>query len=192
MTEAGAAAAAQLVDEARTEADARLRRAHEIKETAVRSADELLEHVHRERAAAAAELARAREEAAAIRRQAAVERDRMVVEATDIRTQRDDARESLRRLGDRVGEALRAVVGPLPEDMTAGAVRTGRDAGVRTVLVDNIVADPPTHEGAPGGVASAGAAAGLRAEGGANGSPSEPVAVRAPVGRLPAMVRGFR
>jgi hypothetical protein len=178
MTEAGAAAAAQLVDEALTE-------------TAVRSADELLEHVRGDRAAAAAELARAREEAAAIRRQAAGERDRMAVEAAGIRTQRDDARESLRRLGDRVGEALRAVVGPLPEDIPVGAARTGRgpgrDVGVRTVLVDNIVADPPPDEG----VAGDGASAGLRAEGAPNRSLPEPVAVRAPVGRLPAMVRGF-
>jgi cell division septum initiation protein DivIVA len=195
MTEAGAAAAAHLVDEARAEADARLRKAHEITETAVRSADELLEHVRGDRAAAAAELARAREEAAAIRRQAAGERDRMAVEAAGIRTQRDDARESLRRLGDRVGEALRAVVGPLPEDIPVGAARTGRgpgrDVGVGTVLVDNIVADPPPDEGAHEGVAGDGASAGLRAEGGPNRSLPEPVAVRAPVGRLPAMVRGF-
>jgi hypothetical protein len=191
MTEAGAAAAAQLVDEARAEADARLRRAHEIKESAVRSADELLEHARRDRAAAAAELARAREEAAAIRRQAAAERDRMAAEAADIRAQRDDARESLRRLGDRVGEALRAVVGPLSEEVTVDAARTGRDAGVRTVLVDNIVADPPPREGAHEDASPAGDGGNLRAEGGPNGSPPEPVAVRAPVGRLPAMVRGF-
>src|SRR5215213_7808261 len=43
MTEAGAEEAERIIAEARAEADARLRKAHDIKEMAVRSADELLE-----------------------------------------------------------------------------------------------------------------------------------------------------
>jgi cell division septum initiation protein DivIVA len=169
MTDAGAAEAERIVDEARTEADARLRKAHEIKEMAVRSADEILEHVRRDRAAAAAELDRARGEAAAIRREAAVDRDRIAAETEDLRRQRDDARASLRRLGDRIGEALQAVVGPLPEQLPADAAGTtaqDRQQGtrVRTVMVDNIVADPPPLDGARDGAALAGVAAGARAE----------------------------
>jgi cell division septum initiation protein DivIVA len=170
MTDAGAAEAARIVEEARAEVDARLRRAHEIKEMAVRSADEILEHVRRDRAAAAAELDRAREEAAAIRREAAVDRDRAAAETEDLRRQQDDARESLRRLGDRIGEALHAVVGTLPEQIPADAPGDAAQdpqpgTRVRTVLVDNIVADPPPLDGAHDGAALAGVAAGPRAEG---------------------------
>ena len=157
MTEAGAGEAERIVAEARAEADARLRKAHEIKEMAVRSADEILEQGRRDRTAAAAELERAREQAAEILREAAAERDRVAAEAEDVRRQRDDAREALLRLGDRIGDALHAIVGQLPgpapaEDAdTTAQVRTQPpvpDGRVRTVMVDNIVADPPPADDA--------------------------------------------
>jgi hypothetical protein len=174
MTEAGAAEGARLVAEARAEADARLRKAHEIKEMAVRSADEILEHGRRDRAAAAAELDRAREQAAEILHAAAAERDRVAAEAEAVRRQRDDAHEALRRLGDRIGEALQAVVGRLPDPTGADAAGSaaaeparvaGTSARRRTVMVDNVVADPPPVEGGRDDAAMAGASAGPRAEG---------------------------
>ncbi|WP_324273077.1 hypothetical protein [Blastococcus brunescens] len=59
LTEAGAREAERIVADARTEADARLRKAHQIKELAVDAADELLEHARRDRATAAAAIDRA-------------------------------------------------------------------------------------------------------------------------------------
>lgn len=166
LTDAGAEEAERLVTDARTEADARLRKAHEIKEHAVRSGDEILEHA---RGVAAAQVERARAEAAAILREATAERDRLAEEAVlerqrataeateqlagvraevaDLRRQRDDARESMRRLTDRIGEALRAVVGDLPGDEVAERPQ------VRTVMVDNVVADLPPLAAAPDGPA---------------------------------------
>ena len=52
LTEAGAEEAERLLAEARTEADARLRKAHEIKELAVVAADELQDQARRLRAEA--------------------------------------------------------------------------------------------------------------------------------------------
>src|SRR5918997_3970728 len=77
LTEAGAQEADRILAEARTEADARLRKAHEIKQMAVASADEMLEHARRERAAAAAQVDRARSEAEQILEAAAAERQRL-------------------------------------------------------------------------------------------------------------------
>jgi cell division septum initiation protein DivIVA len=140
LTEAGAHEAERIVAEARTEADARLRKAHEIKEAAIASADEILEDARRERAAAAAAMERARAEAAEILRQAAVERDRLAAEGTrereeavaaadahlasvragvdDLRRQRDETRGSLHVLNDRIGEALQALAAVVPEDLS--------------------------------------------------------------------------
>jgi cell division septum initiation protein DivIVA len=139
LTEAGAEEADQLLAEARTEADAWLRKAHEIKEIAVVAADELQTHARKLRAEAAADLEKARQRAAELLREAAVERERLDAEATrerervaaaaaahladvqaevdDLRRQRDQARQSLRGLTDRIGEALQAVAATVPDDM---------------------------------------------------------------------------
>jgi cell division septum initiation protein DivIVA len=133
LTEAGAREAERILAEARTEADARLRKAHEIKELAVVSADELQVQAHRLRAEANGYIDKAKQEAAELLRGAAAERDRLAVEAArerdrvaaaaearlalvqaevdDLRRQRDQARQSLRGLTDRIGEALQAVAG---------------------------------------------------------------------------------
>lgn len=138
LTDAGAQEAERIVADARTEADARLRKAHEIKQMAVDAADELLAQARRDRAAAAAQVERATTEAAEILRQAASERDRLAAlaaqereradvaaaarladvqaEVDELRRQRDQARQSLRGLTDRIGEALQAVADMVPED----------------------------------------------------------------------------
>jgi hypothetical protein len=178
LTEAGAQEAERILAEARTEADARLRKAHEIKEMAVASADELLEHAGRERAAAAAQVERARAEAEEILRAAELERQRLDEEGAqarqradraatehllavqqqveDVRRQRDEARQSLRRLTDQIGQAIQAVLGTMPE---VPPVRDGNGTpDLRAVpsvrLVDNIVADAaPAHDGGGDGPA---------------------------------------
>ena len=167
LTEAGIQEAEQILAEARTEADARLRKAHEIKEMAVASADELLEHARRERAAASAQVDRARAQAEEILEAAARERQRLDDEAAqareradraatehllavqqqvdNLRRQRDEARQSLRRLTDQIGEAIKAVLGTLPEAPPAAAAPELRS--VR--MVDNIVADDRSAEESP-------------------------------------------
>ena len=139
ITEAGAQNAERVIAEARTEADARLRKAHEIKEMAVGTADELLEQARRDRAIAGASIERARTAAAEILKQAAAEREqqdaqaaaereRAVAAATaelaavqnevdELRRQRDDVRQALWGLTDRLGEALEAVAAMAPEDL---------------------------------------------------------------------------
>ena len=139
MTEAGAQEAERILAEARTEADARLRKAREIKELAVVTAAELKDQARRLRAEANGYVDRARHEAAELLRAAAAERDRLAAEAArerdrveaaaavrlaevqaevdDLRRQRDEARQSLRGLTDRIGEALQAVAATAPEDM---------------------------------------------------------------------------
>jgi cell division septum initiation protein DivIVA len=139
MTEAGAQEAERLVAEARTEADARLRKAHEIKELAVAAAHELKDQARHLRAEATAVLEQARREAAECLREAAAERERLdhetarerdrvaaaaaerlagvQAEVDNLWRQRDQARQSLRGLTDRIGEALEAVAAALPDDM---------------------------------------------------------------------------
>jgi cell division septum initiation protein DivIVA len=139
ITEAGAHEAERVIAEARTEADARLRKAHEIKEMAVGSADELLEQARRDRAIAAASIERARTAAAEILKQAAVEREQLAAQAAaereravaaataelaavqnavdELHRRRDDVRQTLRGLTDRLGEALQAVAAMAPEDL---------------------------------------------------------------------------
>ncbi|SOD98498.1 hypothetical protein SAMN06272739_1929 [Blastococcus haudaquaticus] len=150
LTEAGAREAERIVAEARTEADARLRKAHQIKEMAVDAADELLDHARRDRAAAAAERDRAKGEAAEILRQAAAERERLAelaaqerdraaadasarladmgAEVDELRRQRDQARQLLRGLTDRLGEALQAVADMAPPDRPRTHVMHGNVA----------------------------------------------------------------
>ena len=150
MTEAGAQDADRLIAEARTEADARLRKAHEIKEQAVRAADDLLVQANQDRAAAAAAVEQARAEAAEILREAAADRDRLAVQAAqqreeaaevataalvaiqaevdDLNRQRDRARQTLRGLTDRLGEALQAVADMVPQDVPRTHVVRGNVA----------------------------------------------------------------
>jgi len=150
MTEAGAQDADRLIAEARTEADARLRKAHEIKEQAVRAADDLLVQANQDRAAAAAAVEQARAEAAEILREAAADRDRLAVQAAqqreeaaevataalvaiqaevdDLYRQRDRARQTLRGLTDRLGEALQAVADMVPPDVPRTHVVRGNVA----------------------------------------------------------------
>ena len=138
MTEAGAQEAERILAEARTEADARLRKAREIKELAVVTAAELKDQARRLRAEANGYVDRARHEAAELLREATAERDRLAAEAArerdrveaaaavrlaevqaevdDLRRQRDEARQSLRGLTDRIGEALQAVAGTGPDE----------------------------------------------------------------------------
>jgi colicin import membrane protein len=89
---AGEAGAEQIRADARREADARLRKAHEIKQMAVDTSDRLRETARQLRAEAAAELDRARAEGAAeldraragaaqLRAEAQAERERLVAEA---------------------------------------------------------------------------------------------------------------
>jgi hypothetical protein len=129
MVEAAAEEGDRLRAEARLEADARLRKAHQIKELAADTADEMRELAERDRAQAAAALQRARAEAAELVRGVALERDRLIDEAAEARArlaavqaemddlcrQRDDARVSLRRLTDGIGEALALATGGPPD-----------------------------------------------------------------------------
>jgi cell division septum initiation protein DivIVA len=172
LVQAGEQEADRLVAEARTEADARLRKAHEIKQMAVDAADELQEQARRDRAAAAAAVEDARTEAAEILREAVAERDRLAAQAAqerekaaaaatarltavqrevdELRRHRDQARQWVRQLADRIGEALQAVAAMAPEDLprtnvaatnvaVEGMVRDERDEP--NVAVEGMVRD---------------------------------------------------
>ncbi|HEV7187532.1 MAG TPA: hypothetical protein VGN28_06510 [Blastococcus sp.] len=156
LREAGVQDAERILAEARTEADARLRKAHEIKELAVVAADELNDQARKVRAEANAYLDRARHEAAELLRAAAVERDRLDAEAAqerdsaaaaaaarladvqaevdDLRRQRDEARQSLRGLTDRLGEALRAVGATDPDEWHGNIAVEGVTDDVRVLV----------------------------------------------------------
>ena len=157
LTEQGAEEAERIIAEARTEADARLRKAHEIKEAAVAAADELREHARRVRAEADALMEKARHEAAELLGTAAAEQERLAAEGArerdrlaaaaadrlasvqtevdDLRRQRDQARQSLRGLTDRIGEALQAVAATAPDDMRGNVAVEGMGADGVGVLV---------------------------------------------------------
>jgi cell division septum initiation protein DivIVA len=130
MTAAGADEAERILAEARLEADARLRKAQEIKQLAIATSDQIREQARREKAEAAGLLERARQQADELLRDAATERDRLTGEAADararlaavqdevddLRRQRDEARQLLRRLTDQIGQALEAVSAVVPEE----------------------------------------------------------------------------
>jgi colicin import membrane protein len=112
--------AGRIIADARLEADARLRKAHEIRELAGNVADQLRADAQRDRAEAAALLAQAGRGAEALAREAAeererqaaaalAERDRIAADVADLHRQREQVRATLRELTDRLGEALRAV-----------------------------------------------------------------------------------
>jgi len=154
LREAGVQDAERILAEARTEADARLRKAHEIKELACAAADELRDQARRLHAEANDHLDTARSAAAELLREAAVERERLGAEAAqerdrvvaaaearlaevqaevdDLRRQRDQARQSLRGLTDRIGEALQAVAAVGPEDLR------GTNVAVEGMITDDV------------------------------------------------------
>jgi cell division septum initiation protein DivIVA len=161
MIEAGAQEAERVLDEARTEADAWLRKAHQVKEMAVVAADELREQARTLRADAAALLEKARADAAELLRQAAAERERLEAQAAaerervaaaaaarlaeaqaevdDLHRQRDQARQALRGLTDRIGEALQVVSATGPDDIRGANVAVegmGGDGTGAAVVVD--------------------------------------------------------
>ncbi len=131
VLDAADAEAGRIVADARLEADARLRKAHEIKEQAIAAADQLRTAAQEDREAAAALLARAGSEADVLLQRAAEERerlageaaqerdraaaeaardrDRIAAEVADLQRQTDLARATLRGLTERLGEALRVV-----------------------------------------------------------------------------------
>jgi chromosome segregation ATPase len=120
LSAAGAAEAEQILAEARTEADARLRKAAEIKGMAVEAGDRVREEARLVRAEAAAELDRARHEAARLMREAAEDCARrqeaaaarlaaMEEEVAELHRRREEASGSLRRLTDQIGEAIDAL-----------------------------------------------------------------------------------
>jgi hypothetical protein len=120
LTAAGAAEADQLLAEARTEADARLRKAAAIKQMAVEAGDRMREEARLIRAGAAAELERARHQAAHLLREAADERARQQAaaeaalaalqqEVGQLLRRRDEAAASLRLLTDQIGQAIDAL-----------------------------------------------------------------------------------
>ncbi|MGY2003484.1 DivIVA domain-containing protein [Blastococcus sp. SYSU DS1024] len=173
VLDAAEAEAAQLRADARLEADARLRKAHEIKELAIDVADQLRVNAQRDRAEGTALLEKARAEAEELLRAAAAERDRLDAEAAaerdrlaaeaaaerdrvaeqaqrdraaaeeaaatrlaavrvefeDLCRQRDQARESLRCLTDRIGAALQAVGVPPAEELALLGARREPVAG---------------------------------------------------------------
>ena len=156
VREAAVQDAERILAEARTEADARLRKAHEIKELAVVAADELNDQARKLRAEANAQLENVRHQAAEILREAAAERERLAVEAArerelsaaaaaarladvqaqvdDLRRQRDDARQSLRGLTDRIGEALQAVGATGADGWTGNIAVEGMNDDVRVLV----------------------------------------------------------
>src|SRR4051795_235232 len=123
--------------------DARLRKAHEIKEAAVAAADQLRGLARTERAQAVAALGQARAQAANLVGDAQAEHARLSGQLAETRTQltavqteledlqrrRDEARELLNLLTDRIGQALAAV---------------GDATGERFVVVGNRVQALPT------------------------------------------------
>jgi cell division septum initiation protein DivIVA len=108
----------QLLAEGRLEADARLRKAHAIKEAAVAAGDELLRKAQAERDRLDTEAAQTQARAdAEVQRLGTVQ-----AELGDLRRQRDEARTSLRRLTDQLGQVLQAVG---PAELAAAAGRPG-------------------------------------------------------------------
>ena len=112
-------------------------------------------------------------EAAELLRQAAAERERLDAEAAqerdrvaaaaaarladvqaevdDLRRQRDQARQSLRRLTDRIGEALQAVAATAPDDMRGDERRRRRAWSWATTCACWWDARPPSPPDAPAG-----------------------------------------
>jgi cell division septum initiation protein DivIVA len=118
LTAAGSAEADQILADARTEADARLRKAHEIKQMAVEASDRMREEARLLRAEATAEIERAKAQAAQILAAAAAERDRLAAEAADQRSKAEadlakwlaDTRSAARREQEETAAAAEAAL----------------------------------------------------------------------------------
>jgi cell division septum initiation protein DivIVA len=145
MTDAAGIEADEFLAEARMEADARLRKAHSIKEMAVASGDALREQARRDREAATAALDQARIDADELLRCAQADRERLVADAAqlqeqadaavqqlsavqaelaDLHRQRDEAQAALRGLIDQLGQVLQ-LVGPAALAAAAGRTESG-------------------------------------------------------------------
>jgi colicin import membrane protein len=122
LTAQGAAEAEQILADARTEADARLRKAADIKQLAVEASDRMRDEARQARAEATAAVTRARAEAAQIVREATEQRARLRAEASaevesaqqevdELRRRQEQAAAALRRLTEQVGEAIEALGG---------------------------------------------------------------------------------
>jgi cell division septum initiation protein DivIVA len=117
IIEAATEEADRIVADACVEAEARLHKTERMREAAVAMVEQMRERVVRERAESVAVLDRARAAAEELLRAdrdsaAAVVAGRLLAvqdEIADLRRQRDEARESLHRLTDQIGEALHAV-----------------------------------------------------------------------------------
>jgi cell division septum initiation protein DivIVA len=118
LTAAGQEEAEQILADARTEADARLRKAHEIKQMAVEASDRMRQEARRLRAEAAAEVERARAQAAQILREADAERDRLAAESATKRSKAEaelakwvaDTRAAARREQEETAAAAEAAL----------------------------------------------------------------------------------
>jgi cell division septum initiation protein DivIVA len=118
LTAGGQAEADQILADARTEADARLRKAHEIKQMAIEASDRMREDARLLRAEATAEVGRARARAAQILREAEVERDRLAAEAVEARSTAEaelarwltDTRAAARREQEEIAAAAEAAL----------------------------------------------------------------------------------
>lgn len=106
LTTAGTREAERILGEARTEADAMLRKAHEVKQSALAAGDRMRHDARGMRAEAMRVLDRARREAAELLQAAAVERGRL-----DAQT--EEARECLRQVTAQIGDAIEAIAGDL-------------------------------------------------------------------------------
>jgi colicin import membrane protein len=119
----------RIVAEARADADARLRKASDIKRAAIAGGDAFREEARRLRDAAAADLRRARDEAEEIRhaadqerqereaaetRAAAAQLAQLRTEIGELHRERTSARESLHRLSAQIDDALHALSGSRP------------------------------------------------------------------------------
>jgi cell division septum initiation protein DivIVA len=112
VSAAGAREGDRLVSEARTEADAILRKAREVKEAAVAASDRMRQDSRLMRAEAMAVLDRARREAAELLRAAGLERRRLD-------QQTEQARRVLRGVTAQIGAAIGALAGDLQRDFGA-------------------------------------------------------------------------
>jgi cell division septum initiation protein DivIVA len=144
VTAAAEEEARRVLEEARTEAAARLAGVADMREAITSLRDQT-------RSEAAAVMEAARREAETIRREAAEERERLDREAADararadaealerrraveaelvpLRDERDEAREWLRRLTGQIDDALAVVAGVLPDDVPVLAERREASAG---------------------------------------------------------------
>src|SRR4051812_37473951 len=121
LSAGGQAEADQILADARTEADARLRKAHEIKQMAIEASDRMREEARLLRAEATAEGDRAGAQASQMLRDAAAERERLAAEAADARSRAEaelarwlaETRAAARREQEEVTAAAEAALAEL-------------------------------------------------------------------------------